>query len=63
MLTHVLLPPTLASGGSVSVLIDANKQENTISLSGSDHELIDGDSSVPDIVAVHITTTGGKISF
>jgi hypothetical protein len=56
--TTVLLPPTGARGGSVSVIVDMNPGTNSVSFTGTDPGLQYGDASVPDVRALDVSDVG-----
>ena len=59
--TTILLPPTGAHGGTVSAIVDMRPGTNTLSFSGSDPALPDGDASLPDIRSVHVSNVGPQV--
>lgn len=59
--TTVLLPPTGAGGGSVSVIVDMHPGMNSVDFAGTDPALPYGDASVPDVRTVRVSDVGPQI--
>jgi hypothetical protein len=56
--TTVLLPPTGAGDGSVSAIVYMHPGTNSVDFAGTDPALPYGDSSAPDVRAVHVSDVG-----